>query len=77
MLQPLSENLFCATLSADQDSTGTDADGNLKFDVFCDGTLYGRYLTVQRLGCGSLELTELTIFPSPSKESLLNNVKQI
>ena len=67
MLQPLSENIYCASLSPLQKpTTETDDNGNLKFDLFCNGTIYGRYLTVQRMGCGTFGLNEITFFPAPS-----------
>jgi hypothetical protein len=67
MLTALTENNFCATLISGLNPSGTDENGNPKFDLFCNGTIYGRYLTVQRMGCGKLKLNEITIFPSPSK----------
>ena len=66
MLQPLTENIYCASMSPMQKPTETDENGNAKFDLFCNGTLYGRYLTVQRMGCGILGLNEITFFPRPS-----------
>ena len=67
MLQPLNENNICAALLPGQYYTVSDKYGNLRFDLACNGTVYGRYLTVQKMGCGILELNEISIFPSPSE----------
>ena len=67
MLQPLDQNNFCAELTAEQHPSDTDEDGNLKFDLSCQDTIHGRYLRVQKMGCGIMELSQVTIYPSPGK----------
>ena len=76
MIQPLNENNICAALVPGQYPTDSDEYGNQRFDLQCNGTIYGRYLTVQKMGCGILELSEITIYPSPSEYLITTQFSQ-
>ncbi len=75
-LRPVEENILCSILKyVDSNETTTEENTTLSFNLSCNGTLYGRYLTVQLMGCGILELNEITISPSPSRLQLKSVIK--
>lgn len=42
----------------------------VKYTVLCVNQCNGRFITIQKLGCGQLELFEVLIFPYPRKKTL-------
>ena len=69
-------NTFCGFITnpADTNSSNTVFGFILKstqyinVTVNCsEGTLHGRYITIQRQECGQLEIHEITFLPNPSK----------
>ena len=70
-MNPNEVNNYCSALNENDEFSIFD-NQSLKFDLNCNGTIYGRYLTVQKTGPGLMEIEQLTYFPSPSKFAFLS-----
>ena len=44
-----------------------DDNGTMTFDLACQSTIYGRYMTIQLMGCGILQVSQVQIYPPPGK----------
>ncbi len=74
--KPIEINDLCSNVNLRNVSTRRIDNETLLVDFFCNTNLYGRYLTIQMMQCGILEIYEITIFPKPGKLFLLVKLLQ-
>ena len=72
--KPIEVNNLCSNVNLRNVSFKEVDNETLAVDLFCYSVFDGRYLTLQMMQCGVLEIFEITIFPKPGMLFLFTQV---